>query len=561
MKQATKLCMLIAIGALTWTALPLAQAAALGSIRGFVKDVQGRPLAGAAVVVLAETEEAKADKVVKRASTDKDGKFVAGGILPGRYRIKAEADGFSPVEIAADVVANKATVFDAIFLSQVSTLAEQTNVSPDPKYSARRVRSSVLHFDEPKKSPGEQAGEDVVALTDRSPELHGVIQAFSQTSPGSAGLGPFVGTNFALSQQLGRDASLVISGQAGYGEGAPQRLQALTAYSGDRHHLSVALGYGRFIFSRRGTIPKLGQFSLSAIDTWQVSGPVLVVYGLEIARFTEGAVGTSVVPRLRFAVDASPRTRLFAGLTPGSSVDEQSRINLESGEIVLGEAKAVALTETGQPVMDRSYRLHIGGEQVISDKSSVELMAFFDTVSGHGVGLLAVPAEGPMTDSALRTETQSGRTRGVRVVYRRRMSSGLEGAVGYAFGEGQQFSSRGIAEPANLFSNTSFHVFTAKVDASFISTGTRVSTVLRIAPERAVFAIDPFQGQITTYDPNVSVSVSQTLPSPGFLPGHWEAVVDLRNLLDQQASVGDERQELIASRFNRLVRVGLSLRF
>jgi hypothetical protein len=37
--------------------------------------------------------------------------------------------------------------------------------------------------------------------------------------------------------------------------------------------------------------------------------------------------------------------------------------------------------------------------------------------------------------------------------------------------------------------------------------------------------------------------------------------VDLRNLLDQQTSVGDERQELVASRFHRLVRVGLSLRF
>ena len=88
-----------------------------------------------------------------------------------------------------------------------------------------------------------------------------------------------------------------------------------------------------------------------------------------------------------------------------------------------------------------------------------------------------------------------------------------------------------------------------------------MSTVLRLSPGQALFAIDPFQGQISTYDPNLSVSVIQELPSLSFIPGQWAAVVDLRNLLDQQASVADERQELVASRFHRLVRVGLSLRF
>jgi hypothetical protein len=99
------------------------------------------------------------------------------------------------------------------------------------------------------------------------------------------------------------------------------------------------------------------------------------------------------------------------------------------------------------------------------------------------------------------------------------------------------------------------------VDANFVRTGTKISTVLRVAPEQAVFAIDPFQGQISTYDPNISLSFAQDLPNFSFIPGQWQAIVDLRNLLDQQASVSDERQEIVASRFHRLVRVGLSLRF
>jgi hypothetical protein len=59
----------------------------------------------------------------------------------------------------------------------------------------------------------------------------------------------------------------------------------------------------------------------------------------------------------------------------------------------------------------------------------------------------------------------------------------------------------------------------------------------------------------------ICLSLIQELPSVGFLPGQWQAIVDLRNLFDQQASVSDDRQELLASRFNRIIRVGVSLRF
>ncbi len=567
MKHALKLWALIAVGAIACVSTPAYAATARGSIRGFIMDGHGTPLAGAAVMVMAESEDAKPAKVIKRASTDGEGKFIAAGITPGRYRVKAEADGFKPVEVAADVRPNKVTVFDSIYLRSTSTLADETNLNKDSKYAARGARNVIFHYDESKKNPADAKADDAIALTDRAPEIHGVVNTFAQTAAASSSeAGSFVGTNFAVSEQIGKDANLVISGQVGYGNGAPQRLEALTtAHVGDRHRFAVALGYGRFTFSRSAGIPRLGQFSVSATDTWQVSGPVLVVYGLEVARFSERASSTSILPRFGIAVDAGARTRLSASLTPGSSSDTQSRVNLESGEIEFTEPKPVAIAaqpgEQPEPVLDRSYRLQFGAEQILSDRSSVEMMAFFDTVSGHGVGLLAIPNDNQQAEPILRTAEQQGRTRGLRVVYHHRVSNVIEGAVGYAFGEGQRFDGRGITEPANMFSNDLFHVFSARVDANFISTGTRVSTVLRFAPGQAVFAIDPFQGQIATYDPNISVSLAQELPNISFIPGQWQAVVDLRNLLDQQTSIGDERQELIASRFHRLVRVGLSLRF
>jgi hypothetical protein len=561
MRQATRLLALIALGAFAYASVPVEAAAGRGSIRGIVMDAGGSPLIGAAVEVLAEAESAKTDKVIRRASTDGEGKFTAAGIAPGHYRVKAEADGFKAVELAADVKPNKVTVFDSIFLRRVTTLGDETALNNDSKYAARRARNTIFHYDDAKKDPA-ATDDATVALSSRSTELHGAVNAFAQTTPSDVGPATaFGGANFAVSEQIGRDANLVISGQVGYGEGAPQSLKALTtAHASDRHRVSVAMGYGRFTFSRHNQIPRLGQFSVSATDTWQVSGPVLIVYGLDFSRFAERGSGTSILPRFGVALDAGSRTRVFAGLVPGASSDTQSRVNLESGEIEFAEPKPIVVTN-GQPVMEQSYRLEIGGEQTLSDKSSLEVMAFLDTVSGHGVGLLSMPNDAVQSEPTARTEEQTGRTRGLRVVYHRHLNSVLDGSVGYAFGEGQQLDKRGITTPANLFSNGLFQVISAKLDANFVRTGTRLSTVLRLSPGQAIFAIDPFQGQITTYDPNLSVSLSQDLPSLSFIPGQWAAVVDLRNLLDQQASVSDDRLELVASRFHRLVRVGLAVRF
>jgi hypothetical protein len=520
-------------------------------------DASGNPLTGALVMVVADTEAAKTDKVVKRASTDGEGKFTAAGIVPGRYRVKAEATGFRPVEIAADVKPNKVTVFDSIFLRRISALGDETSLNSDSKYAARQRLGTIFHYDDSKAKVGANT-DPTVPLTDRAAELRGAVNTFAQAT----GVNSFAGANFAVSEQFAKGPSLAISGQVGYGSGAPQSLRAFTAANaGDRHRVSVAMGYGRFTFSRHSAAPGIGQVSISATDTWQVSGPVLIVYGLEFARFAERGSASSILPRFGVAVDSGGgRTRLFGGVAPGPSNDTESKVNLESGEIEFSEPKPVA-TAGGQPVIERSYRLQFGGQQMLSDKSSVEMTAFLDTVSGHGVGLLAVPNDASQAEPVMRTEQQSGRTRGLRVCYHRHVNRFIEGTVGYAFGEGQQLDRRGITTPAKLFSNAVFHVVSAKVDANFVNTGTKISTVVRISPGGAMFAIDPFQGQISTYDPNISVSLTQELPSVSFIPGQWAAVVDLRNLFDQQTSIADDRQELVASRFHRLVRVGLALRF
>ena len=564
MRRYGNIAVLISLAIVGASRVPQAQGAALGSIRGFIKDGAGEPLAGAIVFVLGEpVAPAKSEKPIKQLKTDDEGKFIATGINPGRYVIKAAAAGYKAVEVSALVKANKATIFDSILLRRSETLADETLENSDSKYAARALKRTIFHFDDQKK----YQKEDSRILADAVTETHGYVSAFFQSAPSDMRGASFAGTNFAVSQQVEKIGHLLVSGQVGQGIGAPQRLQALTSINaGDRHQLSVALGYGRLLVAAPGIESKLGQVSVSATDTWQIRGPFIIVYGVEFARFTEGASGVSILPRFGIAADAGPRTKLFAGFVPGSSSDTQAQITSETGEVIFPEQKPVAVASLpsglSEPRPDRSFRLQFGGEQILSENSSIELMAFVDTISGNGVGLLAIPIDGEHAASqGLRAYDQNGGAKGVTVVFKHKLGKAFNGCIGYAFGEGQQLDARGISDPASLFARGFFHVITAKVDGHFVRTGTRISTIYRLSSGRAVFGIDPFQGKISTYDPNLSFLVSQELPTFNLIPGQLSAVLDVRNLLDQQASVNDDQQELISIRFHRLVRVGVALRF
>src|SRR5262249_60808231 len=106
-------------------------------------------------------------------------------------------------------------------------------------------------------------------------------------------------------------------------------------------------------------------------------------------RCRRGACGLRVLPGVRMAANATGRSRLYGVLAPGASVDAESKMNLESAEIVFPEQTTAVMSGNGSIPPDRSYRLQFGGQHNISEDSSVEVTGFLDTISGHPVGLMA----------------------------------------------------------------------------------------------------------------------------------------------------------------------------
>ena len=567
---------------ITSDALAAGSHRSLATITGTVRDNRGNPLAGALVSLVREGV-----KTVKEARTDKQGNFIA-RVLPGRYGIRAIANGFNEVVFTSvDVKAQQELVyrFNLEPVGYGNTLPERRRDRDDVKWTLRsaQTRRSVFQVQEgedqsikavtenetqkAENTPMESAPEiPTGSNSDSRSKIHGVLESyFASNAYGSS----YAGLNFAVAAPVSDQVEVIFAGQTGVGD-APERLEASTKFHvGDRHRIDVSAAGVRFanpVWTSRITDQTnlQGQLSLRAVDEWIVRDGIVIVMGLDYSRFIGAGGAHAITPRFGVQYDANARTRVKAAFASGGDEDGiQSVATFEDEQVVFRRqaVRPVAFVD-GQAVLERSHRLEFGVERVLDNSSNVEATAFFDTTSGRGIGLLSGPASafsGRTGDAFLDIANQQGSSRGIRVVYTRRLNRVWTASAGYAFGRGQQLSSERFATPAELFESGYFQTAAFQLAAGFRS-GTQVRTVLRFSPEATVFAIDPFAGRLGVYDPSLSIQVTQELPSFG-LPVRAEAILDARNLLDVQTSSDNGEILTFIGNNRRSVRGGISVRF
>jgi len=553
------------------------------TISGTVRDNRGNPLVGALVSLVREGV-----KTVKEARTDKQGNFMA-KVAPGRWGIKAIAYGFSEVVFTpVDVKAQQELVyrFNLEPVGYGNTLPERRRDREDVRWTLRSAQSrrSIFQVQEgedktiqavttdsntetAEAAPMETAPETPAEPTsDSRSKAHGVLETyFANNAFGSS----YAGVNFAVATPVSDHVELVFSGQTGIGD-APERVEATARFRvGDRHRIGVTASGASFeapVWTSKLTDQNglHGQVSLRAVDEWIVRDGIVIVMGLDYSRFIGAGGAHAFTPRFGVQYDANARTRVKAAFASGGEEDGiQSVARFEDEQVVFRSqaVRPVAFID-GQAVLERSHRLEFGIERVLDNNSNVEAMAFFDTTSGRGVGLLSGPASafsGKSGDAFIDVANQQGSSRGIRVVYTRRLNRVWTSSAGYAFGRGQQLSAAGFSSPAELFENGFFHTAALQLGGTF-RTGTQVRTVLRFSPQATVFAIDPFAGRLGVYDPSLSIQITQDLPSFG-LPVRAEAILDARNLLDAQTSSDNGEILTFVGNNRRSVRGGISVRF
>ncbi|HKR00170.1 MAG TPA: carboxypeptidase-like regulatory domain-containing protein [Pyrinomonadaceae bacterium] len=558
----------------------------VATVSGSVRDNKGNPIAGAVVSLIKDG----ASEVIKQVKSAADGTFVA-RIAPGRYSLRAMADGFSAVLFDAVQVRPSDEVIYRFNLEPVGagrTAPERRKDRDDRKWMLRSraggrsifqagegedetINAVASAQDDPERTAGEPY--DVITVEDedgttREVRTQGVVETYFAASSGTNAFN-FIGLNFAFARPVSQGVELIVAGQTGTGPGSPQRLEATASIrANDRHRINLSTAGGvlnNYAASREPRTESLGQLSLRAVDEWVVRDGVIVVLGLDYSRFLGASNARSITPRFGLQFDAGPRTRVRAAYAPAAdwASAAQSVAEFEDNQVIFREpvSEPIAYVD-GRAVMERSRRLEFGVERVIDNESSVEATAFFDTTSDRGVGLFSAPLSafaGEGGAPLLQIANQQGTARGLRVLYTRRISRILNASAGYSLGRGQQLSTKGLTNPAELFDSGFFQSAAFEMNAT-LDTGTRVRTVFRFSPRATVFAIDPFAGRLAVYDPSLSILVTQELPTFG-LPVRAQAVFDARNLLDAQTSTEDGETFMTVDTARRSLRGGISVRF
>ena len=595
--------LLVVLSATLCLQAPTASASkvSLGTITGAVLDNNGNPVAGAFISLLRDG----ASKVIKQTRSDAAGRFST-RISPGRYAIRAIAQGFNAVVFSSIEVRPSQELVYRFNLEPIGsgkTLPERRRDRDDVKWTLRsaQTRRSIFQVQQGDDSDikaalgietpsSTEAGEtatnaSVVNTSDDSQKdsqrrMRGVVETYFA---GNSDSSSYSGLNFAVATPATEGVSLIFSGQTGLGPNAPGRFEASTHIrAGQRHRLGVNVGAASFgqpiwaalkdhpldqtTISTRLPSPgtPMGQFSVRAIDEWIIHDGIVVVLGIDYSRFIGAGGARSFSPRIGVQFDANARTRLKAAYAPGG---EESRIQsvapFEDAQVVFTEAnkRPIAFVD-GRAVMERSHRLEFGVERVIDNESNLETSAFLDTTTGRGVGLLSTPISafsGTTGEAFIDVANQQGESRGMRLVYTRRLSRVWTASAGYSVGRGQRLAAGDISRPSEIFESGFFQTAALQLGGGF-STGTNIHTVLRFSPNATVFAIDPFAGRLAVYDPSLSIQVTQELPSFG-LPLRAEAVLDARNLLDVQPNAENAETLTQLSAGRRSVRGGISLRF
>ncbi|HVE56983.1 MAG TPA: carboxypeptidase-like regulatory domain-containing protein [Pyrinomonadaceae bacterium] len=547
----------------------------LGIIKGTVRDESGNPISDAYVSFF----KVGTSQLLKQVRSSANGSFLA-KVLPGTYTVLAVAQGYNPITYNS-VEVNRSTELNYKFnlerAGSGNTLPEKRSDRNSSKWRIRaaQIRSSIYQTQEGEIPVDETVADENATTAENQPQETGevpetqekqtrrgqtVIETFAASSNGET----FAGANFATLLPVTENTQVVLAGQTAASQNAPQRFEAniKTRFS-DEHLVRINTSIAKLGKVELENQEKpLGQFSVQALDEWRVKDNVVFVFGFDYSRFLGAGSDFSLAPRLGLQFDLNSRTRLRTSYTTQTEEKSWSQaIELEGTPVLFRDPVAVQdfVVENDKPQMNKSSRFEFGVERILDGSSSIEANVFFDLTSGRGVGLVNMPIDFLGNEADKFVANQQGKAQGLRLVYARRLNGIFSTAAGYAFGNGQKLSEQAISNPANVFENDYFQTFFGQFDAD-LRTGTQVKTIFRFSPQATVFAIDPFQGRMTIYDPGLSVVVTQSLPTLG-LPIRAEAIIDARNLLDNQTGVNSEEGSLKLSSQRRVLRGGILVRF
>lgn len=549
-------------------ALPAA-AGELGSISGMVKSSSGVPQMGAMVEVFGPNHTGTT------VFTDARGSYQAAGLASGTYQVKVSAPSFLPslrenvgLRSGASMVVNVTlnTLFEAMQLVPVRQRVPEDD--EDWKWTLRSMSNRpVLRVldDGPLVVVSRSERSDDKVLKARVAFLAG------SESDGFGGAADMT-TSFRLEHSLFSSGTISLDGNVGYNGAMMPGTVVRASYS---HQMPSGSKPEIALTVRRFSTPDLAAHSaalqalaLSLSDSVTIGNALEMNFGSELQS----------IQFLGRVTKARPFGSAHLHLSPNTVIGYEYATSMPNMRAAKGFDSAPAdLSESGprmsmmnwSPVLERSRHHEVSVSRRVG-RNNVQVAYYSDRVSNPvltGVGDVSAETGMLLPDIYSGTFSVTGGdldTSGIRVVYQRKLMDELTATVDYSYGgvlDLPAFSN--IDSVRDLTHTSKRHSLAYKMSGTVPGCKTRWIASYRWTEGAAITPVDMFNAGPGQSDPFLNVFVRQPIPGTGFIPGHIEAMVDVRNLLAQGyvPVVGQDGQTVYLVQSARAVRGGVSFTF
>jgi hypothetical protein len=546
--------------------LPASAAEKPGSISGYVRSSGGVPQMGALVEVLGSA--ARTLKVF----TDENGFYSAAGLLPGNYNVRVSAPSFLPSErdrvglrAGASVIVNLTlnTLFQVMQLGPMRGPADEDDWRWVLRSVANRPILRVL----------EDGSQAVVSSSEQdNHELKGTLSFVAGSPSEGFGSASDMSTGFSVERSIFSSGTVAVRGNVGYGSGSPVAVLRASYI----HKLENGSQPQVAFTMRRLASPDINlhgaalqALSLTTADDITLGDILELRFGSELQTIQFMGRVTAFRPFGSADVHLSPNTVVeyrYATSQPDSRMDK----GFDTAPADLSESGPHVSIAGFSPSVERAHHHEVSLSRRVG-KNNLQMAVYSDRVLDPaltGVGEFLPDNGEVLPDFYSGTFTYRGKeldTRGLRLVLQRKLCSDVTATLDYGYGGVLDLAKDDIrlqdARESILVRDR--HTLAAKVSGTMPGAGTRWVASYRWISGQALTPVDMFNASPGQSDPYLNIFFRQPIPGTSFLPGHMDALIDVRNLLAQGyvPLLGQDKHTVYLVQSARAVRGGVAFTF
>jgi len=541
-----------------------------GTISGYVRDRSGAPQMGAAVEILGSAA---------RVFTDDHGFYSIASLVPGTYTLKASAPAFLPslrekisLRSGAKLMVNitLTNLFEAIQLINIPTQVDQD----DWKWTLRSVSNRPILRALP---------DGTTAIVENGDDLKANVTLLAGSPNEGFGSPSDMNAAFSVEHSLLSAGTLRLNGNVGYesdGGGIPAAFLR-TTYTGRYDPFfepSLSITALRLNSPDIVSIPgaSLQALSVTSSDRVVLGDMLEVKLGSEIQAIQFMGRVNAFKPFGSADLHISPNTIVeyqYASSVPDSRLEDRSG----GSSADHFDAASSDPSSTGPrmtiadfaPSVERAHHQEVSLSQR-AGKNSVQIAFYADGIIDPvltGVGEISAESGDVLPDIYSGTFSYQGNdfsTRGVRVVYERKLRSDLTATLDYSYGGALDLSHPDVElqDARDFIRAERRQAVAAKFRGTVPKSRTHLVASYRYTNGRALTPVDLFNTSAGQADPYLNLFVRQPIPS-SFLGGHLDILVDLRNLLAQGyvPVMGSDGHTVYFVQSARSIRGGLAFNF